>query len=358
MKNDDQMYQSVLSRYAEYQETKKKRRKLAIKRTVPVLACFCLTVALGVGYWDHFRNLLHIPVQPNIIEEPTVETPETTTTASTDANTTVSSKTPSEPASTTAPTSNSETERMTTTAGIQTVTTIATDETEIPVGTDMTEMPTTESVIKQTETQTSATTSFVYHVETEWGYVPPLGFHTQSEMIDAIHNDDVSVNNDGDGGGFNGNLRDYENAKKAYLDMYARFRDEGFYLQAASTDDVTVRDDVNLYLFPFTPYEDAGIGRSTIFRETGFFVVFYRADPDLTAYTTDIADYLRLRKECSTDRIIQIQDQTISIYRGTDGQLHAAAFADADHYYEVRTMATEEELTEFLSHLSYERINL
>ena len=357
MKNHNEMYQSLLSRYNEHQEKKIKRIR-TIRRTVPVLACFCLTIALGAGYWDHFRNLPHIPVQPNIIEEPTVETPETTTTASTDANTTVSSKTPSEPASTTAPTSNSETERMTTTAGIQTVTTIATDETEIPVGTDMTEMPTTESVIKQTETQTSATTSFVYHVETEWGYVPPLGFHTQSEMIDAIHNDDVSVNNDGDGGGFNGNLRDYENAKKAYLDMYARFRDEGFYLQAASTDDVTVRDDVNLYLFPFTPYEDAGIGRSTIFRETGFFVVFYRADPDLTAYTTDIADYLRLRKECSTDRIIQIQDQTISIYRGTDGQLHAAAFADADHYYEVRTMATEEELTEFLSHLSYERINL
>lgn len=117
MKNHNEMYQSLLSRYEEHQK-KKKRRILTIRRTVPVLACFCLTIALGVGYWDHFRNLPHIPVQPNIIEEPTVEIHETTTTASTDANTTVSSMIPSEPASTTAPTSNSETERMTTTAGM------------------------------------------------------------------------------------------------------------------------------------------------------------------------------------------------------------------------------------------------
>jgi hypothetical protein len=124
MKNHNEMYQSLLSRYNEHQEKKIKRIR-TIRRTVPVLACFCLTIALGVGYWDHFRNLPHIPVQPNIIEEPTIERPETTTTASTDANTTISSGTPSEPASTTAATTNSHTDRMTTTASIQTQTTVA-----------------------------------------------------------------------------------------------------------------------------------------------------------------------------------------------------------------------------------------
>ena len=149
MKNHNEMYQSLLSRYNEHQEKKIKRIR-TIRRTVPVLACFCLTIALGAGYWDHFRNLPHIPVQPNIIEEPTVEIHETTTTASTDANTTVSSMIPSEPASTTAPTSNSETERMTTTAGIQT-------QTVTTVVTDATETPTTEQSVNQTETQAPAT---------------------------------------------------------------------------------------------------------------------------------------------------------------------------------------------------------
>lgn len=72
MKNYDEMYQSVLSKYDEYLEKKRKRIR-TFKRTAPVLACFCLTLVLGVGYWDHFKNLPHIPVQPNIIEEPTTE---------------------------------------------------------------------------------------------------------------------------------------------------------------------------------------------------------------------------------------------------------------------------------------------
>lgn len=154
MKNDDQMYQSVLSRYAEYQETKKKQRRQTIRRTVPVLACFCFCAVLGLGYWKHFRNLPSIPVQPDYIDETTLETPETTTsTVSESASTTlVSDKT--EPASTTAPVSNSETERITTTAGIQTQTTAAV--------TDASESPVTQQVTgKQTEMQASATTHLV-----------------------------------------------------------------------------------------------------------------------------------------------------------------------------------------------------
>ena len=156
MKNYDEMYQSVLSKYDEYLEKKRKRIR-TFKRTAPVLACFCLTIALGVGYWDHFKNLPHIPVQPNIIEESTIEKPDTTTT-STDANTTVSSETPSEPASTTAPTTNSQTDRMTTTAGVQT-------QTVTTVVTDATETPTTEQVVKQTETQAPATTPSVTYTQ-------------------------------------------------------------------------------------------------------------------------------------------------------------------------------------------------
>lgn len=191
MKNDDQMFQSVLSRRNEYRERKNKRIR-TIRRTVPVLACFCLTIAFGVGYWDHFRNLPHIPVQPNIIEEPTSEIPEITTTASTDSNTTISSGTPSEPASTTAPFSNSETERITSSAGVQTqtVTTVATDATDIP---------TTEQEVKQTEKQVSTTTSPVIQTQpvkdiqttapAQTTVVPPTSTETATQPV----NDDSRV---------------------------------------------------------------------------------------------------------------------------------------------------------------------
>ena len=108
MKNDDQMYQSVLSRYAEYQETKKKNRRQTIRRTVPVLACFCFCAVLGIGYWNHFQKLPNIPVKPDVIEEPTIEVPETTTSMVPESKTTMQVSDKIESASTTAPISNSE----------------------------------------------------------------------------------------------------------------------------------------------------------------------------------------------------------------------------------------------------------
>jgi len=60
MKNDFEMYQSVLSRRDEHRR-KKESRKLVIKRTVPVLACFCFCAVLGLGYWNHAERLHDIP---------------------------------------------------------------------------------------------------------------------------------------------------------------------------------------------------------------------------------------------------------------------------------------------------------
>ena len=113
MKNDDQMFQSVLSRRDEYRERRKKRI-LTIKHTVPVLACFCLCAVLGLGYRNHFGNKPSIPVQPDGIDEPTLEAHETTTQTQIDNQT--------EPVFTTAPTFRDETEHITTTASIQTQT--------------------------------------------------------------------------------------------------------------------------------------------------------------------------------------------------------------------------------------------
>ncbi len=143
MKNDDQMFQSVLSRRNEYRERKNKRIR-TIRRTAPVLACFCLTVVLGVGYWDHFKNLPHIPVQPNIIEESTIEAPDTTT---------IQTENKTEPATTTAPVQSTEAEHIasTETKQTETITTVATN-VESTVVTE----PATD---KPTETQAPATTA-------------------------------------------------------------------------------------------------------------------------------------------------------------------------------------------------------
>ncbi len=72
MKNDDQMYQSVLSRREEYRQAKIKRR-CTILRITPVLACACLAVVLGVGYRNHFGKLPEIPTLPDSTQASTTE---------------------------------------------------------------------------------------------------------------------------------------------------------------------------------------------------------------------------------------------------------------------------------------------
>jgi hypothetical protein len=91
MKNHNEMYQSLLSRYNEHQEKKKKRIR-TIRRTVPVLACLFLTVVLGVGYWSHIKNIPHDFVQPDILEEQTIEIPNNSTTAITNCTSIQSDK--------------------------------------------------------------------------------------------------------------------------------------------------------------------------------------------------------------------------------------------------------------------------
>ena len=67
MKNNDEMYQSLLSRFDEYQE-KKKKRLLIIKRTVPVLACLCIATVLGFGHWERFAKRPDPSANSDIVE--------------------------------------------------------------------------------------------------------------------------------------------------------------------------------------------------------------------------------------------------------------------------------------------------
>ena len=75
MKSHNEMYQSLLSRYNEYQE-KKAKRISAVRRIVPVLACLCVVAVLGLGYWNHMDK---IPIIPNTVNEDITSSTETTT---------------------------------------------------------------------------------------------------------------------------------------------------------------------------------------------------------------------------------------------------------------------------------------
>ena len=67
MKSHNEMYQSLLSRYNEYQEKKQKRIR-TLRRIAPVLACFVIVVGFGLGYWKHFDKTPIIPSDLDIVE--------------------------------------------------------------------------------------------------------------------------------------------------------------------------------------------------------------------------------------------------------------------------------------------------
>ena len=164
MKNYDEMYQSVLSKYDEYLEKKKKRIRM-IRRTVPVLACLCLTIGLGIGYRDHFIDLMHPPKQPEIVDDITTVTPDTTTN-----NTTIRTENTAEPVTTTLPVHSSVSEQNTSTktAHTQAVTTPVTE----------TSMKTEQVTEKPTETPVSVTTAAA--VQTAAGTEPTTALPIQT----------------------------------------------------------------------------------------------------------------------------------------------------------------------------------
>lgn len=150
MKNDYEMYQSLLSRYNDYQEKKKKRIR-TIRRTVPVLACFCFTVLFGLRFWDDLAKLSRFPRQPDIVDEPMIESSESTTVADTTESSSMDQAIITDAVSTTISAQNSKTDMVVTTGSPQTVTTAVSGEES--------GRETENETIEHTETQVHATTA-------------------------------------------------------------------------------------------------------------------------------------------------------------------------------------------------------
>ena len=202
MKNHNEMYQSLLSRYEEHQE-KKNRRIRMIRLTVPVLACFCLTIVLGLGYWNNFHKLQDIPGQSGIIEETATEATEAVTSAVPETRPATRVTETARIAETTSATaSGTNTERAVSATEIRTQTTAAAvtaaEKTETVPAADKpaeTQIPATEATaadtaavtvtqtteqVQTTETTPSATVNpnikevrFGYPKEEETGYYAP-----------------------------------------------------------------------------------------------------------------------------------------------------------------------------------------
>lgn len=362
MKNDDEMYQRVLSRRNEYREQKKKRTR-TIKRITPVIACFFFTIVIGFGYRDSFSKLLKVPTQPNVIEESPIVVTDTTEPANESPESTKPSATESKSTDNSAAVSTmvivSGTETMQTASPqqhqSQTVATHASvSGTQIPVTTapvadtkPITEVQTTSPVQTTVEAPKTIVTETkqINHVTSSG---QSIAFHNMTAVVNSIKNYGQNGGNDGSDAQFY-----YEESL-----MFERFINDGYIYQVNSNDSITLRADLSIYLFPYATYEDIGIGYYVTYEGNLYHVIFYYADRDLINATDGITQYLQKRTGRSSNKEIVIRDQTVSILFSNNGQTCASSFVDQTHYYDVVTAASEEELTEFLNLFSYKKILL
>ena len=418
MKNDDEMYQSVLSRWNEYQEKKKQRIRM-IRRTVPVLACFCVVVMFGLDYWEKLEKLPSIPTQPEVIDESETENFENDATSETIATTApvqnyetdiiITTETPQTQTFTTVAVSNTETQTpsasvpATETASITEIQTISPMQTtaviepepimEIPepvaitvtvtdtqpmteiqttAPIDMTEISTTAAVINtQPTTEIQTTAPVVTTVETSASIVTetepisttsdnpieepilepidfpaqPLSFREFADVVDAVQQNDVSSYD--------------ERYQETYRKMFDRFVSDGFIYQPITTDLISLKTDRMIVLYPYAKYEDVGIQYFLTYKGNSYRVKFYCADTTIVSETNGIAEYLQKRMGRMSDKIIVVNNQTMSELIASDGsQICASAFIDECHYCDVASSVSEEEMIEFLNLFSYEQIPL
>lgn len=168
MKNDDEMYRSLLSRYEEYQG-KKTRRIQMIKRTAPVAACLCFITVLGFTHLERYAKLPKEPDNSIIVEDTTVSKEEPTdnpsasnTSAQTGLNSTIA------PSTTTVASSHSNVVSPTEKTDPAAVTTVASDtktsaenaETTLPEESNVTTPSvSTEAVVVTTSANVPVTTT-------------------------------------------------------------------------------------------------------------------------------------------------------------------------------------------------------
>ena len=169
----------------------------------------------------------------------------------------------------------------------------------------------------------------------------PIEYKNVETAIEAISNNDVNAYP--------------EQYYQEYRKMFERFRNDGFIYQVTENEWIRTNEDRGTTLFPYAKYEDIGVGCYVTFQGSNYHIMFYSADADVLAETDGIAAYLRKRMGRSSDKVIAVNDQNVSLLFHENGQCYANAFVDEEHYFDVIGAVSEEEMTEFLNAFAYEK---
>lgn len=369
MKNDEQMYQSVLSRRDAYR-AEKERRKGVFLRAVPVLACCCLAAVLGLGYRNHLKKLPEIPAVQTDSEISGTELPVTAAPAVTESGQTVTTaarteKTQSVTAKSTETVTKTVTEAEATesAAARQTETQPVTAPPVTRTGRvtqtqPMTQTkPVTEPPAVTTEEpgapEPPIQTTVTNPVPQNPGKDNPVATQVQPLMYPDIQAAAEAVID----AAINGNCPGNDLWEKgAYTSMFGSIMHNGYLYQVSSANGITRQDDRGIMLLPDAPYQETGAACRAAYQGQSYYVAFHYAH---YRYLT-MPEYLQRSMKCASDKDVTVNGETVCLRFADDGQITANAFVerndDSDVYYTVRAAVSETEMLDFLNAMQYEKI--
>lgn len=367
MKNDEQMYQSVLSRRDAYR-TKKERQKRVFLRAVPVLACCCLAAVLGIGYWDHLKKLPEIPSVQVDSEVSGTTLPVTTAPAVTEPGQTVTTAARTEKTkATSAKSTETVTKAVTVTEAAESAA-IRQTETQAVTAPPVTQTKPAAQTVTQTQpvTQTKPVTTEEPGAPeppiqtTETNPIPqspgkedPTAHQAQpliypdieaaaEAVIDAVINGNCPGNDAWE--------------KGSYTSMFGSIMHNGYLYQVRSANGITRQDDRGIMLLPDARYEDIGAACRAVYQGQRYYVAFHYANyRGLT-----MPEYLQRSMKVTSDKDVTVNGETVCLRFADDGQITANAFVErndgSDVYYTVRAAVSETEMLDFLNAMQYEKI--
>lgn len=369
MKNDEQMYQSVLSRRDAYR-AEKERRKGVFLRAVPVLACCCLAAVLGLGYRNHLKKLPEIPAVQTDSEISGTELPVTAAPAVTESGQTVTTAARTEKTqSVTAKSTETVTKAVTVTEAAESAA-IRQTETQPVTAPPVTRTGRVTQTQPVTQTKPVTEPPAVTTEEpgapeppiqtTETNPIPqspgkdnPVATQVQPLMYPDIQAAAEAVID----AAINGNCPGNDLWEKgAYTSMFGSIMHNGYLYQVSSANGITRQDDRGIMLLPDARYEDIGAACRAEYQGQRYYVAFHYANyRGLT-----MPEYLQRSLKCASDKDVTVNGETVCLRFADDGQITANAFVerndDSDVYYTVRAAVSETEMLDFLNAMQYEKI--
>jgi hypothetical protein len=177
--------------------------------------------------------------------------------------------------------------------------------------------------------------------------IGPLDYKTTNDVIRAINANDLS---------------DYPSPyKEAYEQMFESFKNDGYIYSVKNDDNIIMKNNSNVRLFPDHALEDMCIKYSIRYQDKEYNVSFRSANMDVVEKTNGITEYVRKRWGSNADHEIMIGDTIYTVSNASDGsQIAAMAFIDEKHYIQVigYEAVTENDLKDLLNVLEYKKINI